>query len=355
MMDVTEDAIMEHLLTRHFLSALIVTGLMACNNGKDTDDTDTDDTDATPDICESGIASTFPDADATGVFYRTPIEIVFNDDESTTSTLTLAAGGTDVPGTTTYSEDGATAYFTPTDDLAASTQYTLTIAYSCDKVAEIVFTTSDAGTPINGPSSLEGNVYNIDIASGRITEPPGVGQLLMPLIEEQDFFILISPVKYSGGANTLTFLGALGVDDGAGNIVQDMCTESISFPVAADFSDNPFMEISGEDVPITVQDFTITLQRIDLSGAFSPDASSIEGLSLSGFADTSGLGALLDLGDEPDAVCGLVTTFGVTCVDCGDGSVTCLELAIDSMTAEQQTGTLELIEADDIDAEACGE
>jgi hypothetical protein len=342
---------MTHLFNRPLLSALLISGLFACNNGKDeTDTVDSDDTEV--EVCTSGITSTFPDGDATGVFYRTAIEIVFTKDESSTATITLAtAAGTDVPGTVTFSSDGKTAAFAPSADLAATTAYELTIAYSCDKTAVIAFTTSDAGTPLADPSTIVGNTYNIDITTGRITKPAGVGATLMGLIEGEEFYILVSPTEYSAEDETLAFLGALGVDDGAGNVVQDECTETINFPLPADFAANPFMTISGEDVPLAVAGVELELGRIDLSGAFSPDGDTIEGLSLTAFADTVALGPLLDLGD----ICELITTFGVNCIDCGDGSVTCLELQIDNMTADVQVGSLTPIATEDIDTEVCGE
>jgi hypothetical protein len=339
---------MELSLNRSSLACLAIAGLLtACNGDTDANPTDTDaDTDAGEPTCSSGIASTFPDADAAGVFYRSAIEIVFNSDESTTSTLELATADGAVEGTTTYSEDGVTATFAPAADLTSSTQYTLTVSYSCDKVAEIGFSTSETGAAVDGASVVD-TVYNVDIASGRITEPAGVGDLLMPLIAQQGFNLLIAPSAYDDAAMELSFLGALGIDEG-GAIVQDVCNESITFPIAGDYSDNPFVSVAGQDVPLSISGFEISLAEIELTGAFSPDGSSLDGLSLGGFADTGPLGPALDLGDGEDAVCALVTTFGVSCVDCGDGSMTCLEIQFEDITADMQMGMLEEITLDDI-------
>jgi hypothetical protein len=348
---------MEHLLNRSLMAVLLTAGLMACSGDKGTDtDTDETDTDTDTEVCASGITSTFPDADAAGVFYRTPIEIVFNSDEKTTSTLTLADGaGADVAGTVSYNDGGDVAWFAPDADLAASTQYTLTASYSCEKVANITFTTSDAGTPVDG-ATLVDSVFNMDIAGGRITEPPGVGAILMPLIEDAEVYILVSATEYDATAMTHSFLGALGIDDGTGNIIQDVCTESIDFPLPSDYSDNPFMQIAGENVPIAVQGIELVLGSIELSGAFSPTGDAIEGLALRGFMDTSVLGGLLDLDpDDPQAACDLVGALGISCVDCGDGNITCLELAVDSMTADKQVGTLVALDAVAVAANDCAE
>ncbi len=95
-------------LRTSFLLATMV--LTACDGGeKDPVVDDTDDTDVP---CVSGIASTFPAQNDTAAFYRTSIEVVFNQDEKDSSTLTLKDGcGADVAGTVTYSTDGKTAYF----------------------------------------------------------------------------------------------------------------------------------------------------------------------------------------------------------------------------------------------------
>jgi hypothetical protein len=335
------------LRLNHLIAASLL--LAACGTDKDPS-TDTADTggDTTP-TCTSSIKEFFPEDGATGVFYRTPIEIYFAQDESTTATITLAdAAGADVAGSVTFSEDGKTAMFMPSADLAPSTEYALTAAYSCDKMATVSFTTSATGAEVDA-GSFVGNTYNIDLGSGRITEPPGVGDLVGPLIADAGVYILVSPGAIDGTSIPMT--GALGVDNGSG-LEQDVCTPSIDFPVAADYSANPFFTISGNNVAIAVEGFELEIAQLDLSGAFAPGATSLEGITLDAFADTSGLGALLDLGDDdPAAVCGLLAGFGVSCVDCGNGSNTCIKLKVDSLIAPQVPGvTLQTITDADVTA-----
>jgi hypothetical protein len=319
---------MTHLRLSHLLLATLALNV-ACDGGETTDtDAETDTEDTT--TCSSSIDEFFPADGATGVFFRTPIEIYFNQDETTTATITLAdASGADVPGTATFSGDGEVATFTPSASLSPSTEYTLTAAYSCGKTATATFSTSATGAAVD-PTTLVDNVYNIDLGSGRIINPPGVGDLVEPLIADAGVYILVSPTAVEGSSITMT--GALGVDDGTG-LAQDVCTESINFPVAADYTGNPYFTISGEDVAISVQGFSLEIAALDLSGAFSPDGNAIEGIKLDAFADTSSLGSLLDLGDDPAAVCGLLVGFGVSCVDCGNGQATCIQLVVDSLTA----------------------
>jgi hypothetical protein len=335
------------LSSRNLLAALLVAGLAACNGDKDTTDTDTTDTTDTTDECVAGISETFPDVDETNVFYRTGIEVSFNQEESGDSaTLTLAdAAGADVAGTTSFSADGRTATFTPSAALAASTQYTLTVAYSCEKTATVSFTTSAVGSEVVADDLLDG-VYNIDLGSARITEPAGVGGLLTPLIADADFILMVSPTGING--TDIDMIGAIFEDDGAGGVQQDTCLPTLALD-PADFSENPFFELSGEDTIFSILGFTIEVAQLELSGAFSPDGSSIQGVGLDLFIDTEQLNDLdlgLDLGDQ--SICELVGGFGVNCVDCGDGSVTCLKLVADSIVAELEAGA-EITEISDQD------
>jgi hypothetical protein len=348
-------------LRTSFLLATMV--LAACGDSKD-DDTgaDTDDTDAP--TCVSGIASTFPAQNDTAAFYRTSVEVTFNQDESDSSTLTLKdGGGADVAGTVTYSADGKIAYFDPTADLMPSTQYTLTVAYSCDKTADISFTTADFGTAVDA-STLIGKTYSVDFLSGRITEPAGVGELLTGLLGGTDpIYILVGPTAITEGGQ-IEMLGALGALDGT-DIVQDVCTPSIVFPIAADYSENPFFTIEGEDVSLEVEGFALDIAQLALSGAFSADGTQIGGLAIDAFADTRGLVEVLgeDLGIDPSNPAGLCTFISgllptVQCQDCGGGDEPyCLKLVIDSMVGVELPGvTLESLVQADVDANpACAE
>lgn len=336
---------MELSLNKRMLAALFLGSVMACDTG-DKDDP-IDDTDDTLIVCVSGIASTFPDLDATGVFYRTAIQVDFLEDESVGGTLAVADdAGAAVTGTTTFSADGETAWFTPDADLAASTTYNITVSYSCGD-AVVSFTTSAVGTPVDSAVVLN-NTYNIDIATGRFVEPAGVGDLLAGLIADQDVAILISPTAYTDP--DMTFIGSLGETAADGTLGQDLCTETIDFPVDADYSENPFFAIEGNDVVLAAAGITIELSEILVSGAFAADGNSVEGVLMDGTVDTRPLGAIFDLGDTDDAVCTLVSGFGITCEACSDGEPLCLSLLVDNMVAPGLGFPLVPLTADDIAA-----
>lgn len=329
----------------------------ACGGDKDDDGTDGTGTDDTDTTCVSGIAYTFPEQNSTTAFYRTGIEVGFNQIESDSSTLTLKDGaGADVAGAVSYSTDGKVAYFTPAADLMPSTQYTLSVTYSCEKTADISFTTTATGADVDA-ASLIGKTYSVDFLSGRITEPAGVGDLLTGLLAGQEpIYILVGPTEVTDDGK-IEMIGALGAMDGA-DVIQDECTPSIVFPIPADYSDNPYFTIAGNDVSIEVEGFALEIATLELGGAFSPDGSSIDGLSIDAFADTRPLVALLgeDIGIDPSDPAGLCTFISgllptVTCQDCGGGDEPyCLKLVIDSMTGEELPGvTLMEITQEDVD------
>lgn len=335
--------------------ATLFVGVTACDGGDGKDPTDeTGDTDT--DGCTTTISSTLPADAATEVYYRTPIEVNFSAD-APDATLTLTdAGGTEVTGTS--SADGKKAIFAPGAALMPSTAYTLGITY-CDgeKSAETTFTTSATGAAIADPATLVGNTYDIDLATARITEPPGVGGLLTGLLADLDEKLLVSVGEYDMGASTLTMFGALGSEDG-GTITQDTCEVSIEFPIAADFSGNPYFEIEGDDVTIGAAGIEVTLKTLKLTGSFAPDGASLDGVTLEGSADTRDfvelLGDALGGATGDTAVCDLVGQLapGVECEDCGDGSITCLSIVADSLEANQVAGlSLVQVTQDDICAD----
>ncbi len=279
------------------------------------------------------------------MFYRTSIEVKFNSDESTTATMILSDGTTDVPGTASFSEDGKTGMFTPDADLTPSTTYTLTVAYSCEKTADIGFTTSDVGSAVDADTII-GNVYLIDLGSARITQPAGVGGLLTPLIADADFNLGVSPASFTSPNIAMT--GAL-FDEVEGALEQNLCYPSLTLD-DADYTDDPFFSLSGSDTIFSILDITIQVARLNLSGAFAPDGASIQGVALDITIDTTQLADLdlgLDLG-EGDDICSLLGNFGVECEDCGDGTVTCLTVVADSIIAEQEVGAT-IIEVSDQD------
>jgi hypothetical protein len=120
---------------------------------------------------------------------------------------------------------------------------------------------------------------------------------------------------------------------------------------------------------LSVAGFTVTIEDLEISGAFSPDGSFIAGATLAGVIDTRPLVPLLNADDicdpgaprccdtdvdpdcdsaddtatccDEDAICDLAGQIGVACQACDGGTGDfCLTLLVDSLQAEQVTGAV---------------
>jgi hypothetical protein len=320
-----------------YLAVLAAAMLAACSGGKDTGPTG--DTGGTPgdddDACENSVVTRFPVSGDADVFYKTDVRFSLEAEEADASITVTDGAGAVVDGQTTVA--GTLVTWDGTADLAPSTAYTATLSYSCGEDA-ISFTTSNTGEPTGG--GLEGRVYALDLAGGDWVEPPGVGPLLSSQLGDTQ--VLVSPLALD--ATSITMIGAIG---SAG--IQDLCSPTLPFP-PADWTD-PYFSLAAPALDLVVAGFTVTIQDLDLSGAFAPDASRIQGAALKGTIDTRPLGVAFDLGTAPDAVCQLVATFGVACQECGDGEPYCLSVYIDAVEAGYLNGST-IVERTDADIAA---
>jgi len=326
-------------MTRN-VTVLAAAFLVACSGSKDTNTNETGSPTDTTDTnqCSNSVTARFPASGDEDVYYRTPIRFTLTAEEDDATVAVTDASGAAVSGSTTV--EGTLVSWTGDDGFAPSTAYTAVLTYSCGDDT-IAFTTSTTGAPVGDGSSLVGNVYALDIADGQWVQPPGVGGLLASQLGDTQ--ILVSPQDVT--AADITMIGGIG---SAG--AQDECSPTIPFP-AANFSD-PFFSIDAPELPLSIAGITINIKNLSLSGAFAPDGSRIQGATLGGQVDTSALGAAFGLGTDPDSVCQLVSTFGVSCEDCPDGSGTyCLTVYVDNVGADKVAGgTLVEITQDDIDA-----
>lgn len=354
---------------------LALTALIACNGG-DPDDSDTDSD------CENSVVSAFPSNGETSAYYRTTVEVEFDDAEDD-ATFVVSSSAGDVAGT--YAWEDEKLIFTPTNPLAPSTDYTTTVSYSCssDLVAS-EWRTSEVGTAV--PGDLTGRSYLLDLSSGRFVEPEGVGDIIGEYLDQ---IVLIGVHAQAG--TTIDMIGALGTQDTAApiegahtadnavkGINQAACEQSIAFPPGISFAANPYFSAGPADTTLSVAGFTVTIEDLKISGAFSPDASYISGATLGGKIDTRPLVPLLSADPapcdeptydhdgsagtaevanpnypcDPGTICTLAASLFVTCEPCADGSTAttcgtgagqdacCLSLLVDSIEA------VELLEED---------
>jgi len=358
-------------MKRFPVSVLVFVAALGCNGGKDTGTTDTG-------TCSNSIISTFPADGATDAYYRTTIEVKFDNQEDSASFAVADGDGNDVSGSSDW--NGDTLVLTPDSPLAPSTTYTITIDYSCATGVTQSFTTSEVGTAVDTSGhAMDGRSYLLDLSSGRFVQPEGVGDIIGDYLDQ----IVIVGVDHVDAENdTLVMLGALGEQDstraggahtadGSMSDIFQACEPTINFPDAPDFSTNPYFSAGPADTTISVAGFSVDIQHLQISGAFGPDGSYISGATLAGKIDTrplvpfvstspapcdqatydDGTGSQVDNPNypcDPNAICSIAASLNIACEPCGaDSTATtcgdtgsgddacCLNLLVDSMNASE--------------------
>ncbi|MEZ4240295.1 MAG: hypothetical protein R3F59_29900 [Myxococcota bacterium] len=326
-------------MTRYLGILALATIVAACSGDKgSTNDTgattnpgDDDDDDS---ACTNSATAVFPTQGDADVYYRTKVRFALDTEDATAAIAVTDNAGTEVPGSSTVT--GKEVLWTGSAPLSPSTEYTATASYECGNSA-ITFTTSTTGSPTE--VDVTGSTFALDVANGQWLEPAGVGTLLASQLGDTQIFV--SPTAVD--AASVTMFGAIGSGG-----TQDLCSPSIPFP-AADFED-PYFSLQSDLLPLVISGFVINIQDLDLSGAFSPDGTRIQGASLRGSVDTRPLGEVFDLGTAEDAVCQFVAGIGVNCVACSDGSGDyCLSVLVENIEAPVINGlTLQERTEDDI-------
>ena len=284
---------------------------------------------STEPTCET-LSAQFPGDQSPAVYYRTSISWSFTAVDDTAE-VTLTGPNGAVTGTGSFT--GNTYVWNPSSPLAPATTYQLSISYcGGERSADTSFTTSGVGAETD-EATLTGKTYLLDLTAPDVNfiEPPGVGGLLQSQLDGVSVLVGVR----SANATDIDMIGAIGDDSTPPQ--QDLCTESIPFPLA-DFDENPYFEIGPEDTTITVAGFSVSIGDLKISGAFDPGQTVISGAVLEGQVDTRPLVELLQPGGGPDAVCTLVGQFGIACEDCGGGEMFCLSLKVNNINAEQLVG-----------------
>jgi hypothetical protein len=301
------------------------------NNGNPGDDDDDDTTG-----CSNEVESMYPADGQADAFYRTDVVVTLDDPDA--AAMISVDGVTGVSGV----EDNIV-YFEPDAPLTPGSTYTASVTYECG-TESWSFTVSDVGAPT--ASSPNGQVFSLDLSSGVFVKPggPDVGALIGDLIGDTEvlFGVTAEPT------DVIPMIGAVG--DGTGS--QDICYETLDFPVDPSYED-PYFSLEAPALSISAAGLQVNLDNFELSGAFTPDVASIQGGTLKGSIDTRTLKEALSLGtDAPDdAVCGFVAAVGVQCEECpnGDGPY-CLGLWVTDLEAANVGGTITPITAAEAEA-----
>jgi hypothetical protein len=330
---------------RSLVLALTLTiPLFSCNSDEDKKDTgtvdeadtdtDTDtDADADADTADSGeppscttlMTDSEPDDGAIDWYWKTDLVVDFEDapEEQDIISITDAAGAA-VGFSAVWADHGETVTLTP--ELQGSGEYLVSV--SCLEEQSFGFATSHYGAPLSiDAADLVGKTYELDLPGAYFKEPVGVGALLSTYLENP---LLASPVAVTD--TEITMLAAQGLWDTEGVPSQDMGMGTYPFP-PSDWTGAPFFSGDTEQIIVTYDSggssTDIVIHNVHLEGTFAADGSSLGGAWASGLADTRNLYSLLDIPDMPGIdpemlVCTYLGSFGLPCVDCGDGEDLCL-------------------------------
>jgi len=274
--------------------------------------------------CPVGLVSSSPADGDTGVDLGVTVKFTLDDADPTASVTLASVDGSSVAGSFGLSSDDTEVWFQADSPLAATTDYVATLDW-CGGNDTVLFTTTDPGDPVD---SLVGNAYNIDLAGATWVKPAGVGGLLSGYLTAE-LMLSVSDLT----TDTITMFGALG--DGTGS--QDTCLPTIDFPTA-DFTANPFFQLGPSDVMLDIGGYSVTMNDFRMSGSFSADASQIEGGTVDAELDARDLVVIFEsvLGtSDPDALCGLLSSFGASCEVCSsDSQPYCIAVALEDVQGD---------------------
>ncbi len=288
--------------------------------------------------CGIAVSFTSPADGETGVDLGTLVRFDLSGADATAGLSLATESGVAVAGTAWLDEGDTQAWFQPAAPLSRATTYVATLDY-CAGSHAISFTTTDPGEPV---SSLVGRGWSVDLTAATWTEPAALGSLLASYIDAN---LLLGVSEAT--STTISMYGTLADARGA----QNTCEPTVDFPTA-DFRENPYFQLGPLDLALPLGSVTATIENLRLTGRFNADASQIQDGTLQGQVDMRELGVLFQdlIGtSDPTTVCSILSGFGASCVACAsDGSVTCLNVAIEDITGRELSGGV-----DEIDQENC--
>lgn len=317
--------------------SLLTLSLASCtSNGDDDSGTDPVDLCLTP----ISVASTLPEDGATGVFVGDTVEVTFSEADSSATLAVLTSDGTEAPGSLTWRDN--TLVYTPDAPLAPETAYTVAVDFSCGDPS-VGFTTSATGKPLT--ADLSDRTFDMSLDGARILQPDGVQDLLESFLGTD----VLAGVQSTNPS--LQLLGAVGQED-SDPLVQDLCVPTVPFP-AGNFNETPSFVMGPSDETFAVGEATLTVYDLKITGTFTPDGTAVDGITLTGLADTRGVGKIFSDSASEQTACNLASAAGVLCEPCPDGKELCITIEADRLTASEVPGLTLVTVGDPCDNDAC--
>lgn len=282
--------------------------------------------------CSATILSTSPYPQSIDMYYRNTIVVSLSEKDSTASVQLFDDSQGAVDGAQRW--EGNDLIFTPSEPLLPSRSYSASIEYcGSQQPVDIEFRTSWLGEPLtDGNEMLIGKTFSVDLSSGTVVYPTGVGDLLKNLL--QNTFLIQGK---DADATSVDLRLALSM---ANSVEQNFCVPTIDDFPALDLSAAPYFSVKDSGILIQIGGYEMTLYDFSVSGTIAPDASLFDWLNVKGKLDLREIYPIVsDFNFEfadAEEFCSLMDEFDVPCEPCpSDNKEYCLPLNIEQLTATE--------------------
>jgi len=182
-------------------------------------------------------------------------------------------------------------------------------------------TTPDGGDDV---ADIEGATFALDISG---LEAPNADPALVDVIT---LFFSGTIVLHTSGQDASGVGVQMGYALADGS--QDTCAPTSQFPDAS-FSGSDF-DFGPQDTTIYTTTTSFVVGQMAGSGTVSDDGTSLDDLELAGSVDLRQAVGFAGF-DEVETLCDTFANLAVDCYDCGDGSVSCVDLELAGMSASR--------------------
>lgn len=287
--------------------------------------------DETPPACEAVVESTVPEAGASDHVWSEPVQVFLSEDADDVYAFRLTdALGVEIPLVTETDPSRLVLRLRPEGGLLPPASDLVLQITDCQGTRELPFSTTDLGRPLDdGPASVRGRTYVLELGDAEWIEPAGASGLLESVLAP-----ILLGVRFVD-ERSLAWMGGLG-ETQLGKIVQDTDRLTWSFPVAA-FDRAPWLEAVSDEVDISLGSGVLKVHDFSVRGTFVPDGSAIAEATVTGIGDTRDAAGLVG-SSNPAAICDLAAALSAPCTDCPDGEPYCLAVHVRHVAAPAVDG-----------------
>lgn len=263
------------------------------------------------------------------------------DDVPEDPSLLVLIDGAELAGTVTTEDEGRTLRWTPETPLPPVTQVDVAAAQSCADEVAFGFTTGRWGLPLDDSEALPDATFHLDIGSGSVVAPEGVGPIVQALLREDTLLLSVLPGSDLDGG-PVHVRAAKSTRDGTA-IIQEPCAPTQLLTAGPDGQveteddqpavwEEPRLSVANAELALVVDGEAVRLRDASLSVLLHPALDGFVDGTLDAQVDVRELQPLV-LGETPDLLCEEAEAIGEPCLPCADGAVFCLDLVLEDLRA----------------------